>query len=55
MGLNSGRSDCTTEPGWRNSPSPRSSERMPVIQPRHESWAMITVTSETTAASPMKR
>ena len=28
---------------------------MPDIHPRHESWAMITVSSETTAASPMKK
>ncbi len=55
MGLNPGRVGSAPAPGCHSSPSPRSRERIPAIQSRHENWAMITVTSETTAASPMKK
>ena len=53
MGWNSAALPVAT--GCRSRPSPRSSERMPVTQPRHESCAMMTVISEITTARPMKK
>jgi hypothetical protein len=55
MGRNSGGCAGAPEPGRRSNPSPSSRERTPAIQPRQESWAMITVISETTSASAMKK
>ena len=52
MGLNSG--EAVWGRGWRNSPSPRNSARMPATQPRQDSWAMITVIIDTSAAMPIK-
>jgi hypothetical protein len=55
IGRNSGVSIAAAATGSRSRPSPRSSERIPASQPRQDSWAMITVISDTTAASPRRR